>query len=354
MFIGAENIISPLGKNAKENFINIKNGETSLKTKGECCISSFLEPTKTLLPLIIKSISDSSLLINEKYLTDNKTLLIVSTTKGDINHIKTSLEDALLHNLSQKIKKKFKFINKSIVVSTACISGIQSLIIANDMINHNYYDNVIICSGDLASDFVIEGFTSFYALSDVNCRPFDRNRSGLNIGEAVSTIIMSKHQNIFKTTPFNFLGGCSVNDANHISAPHKDAKGLIQSIKNTLEICKIESKEIDFINAHGTATLYNDAMESKAFTSLGFDNIPINSLKGFFGHTLGTAGLIETAICLQSMRNNIALKCKGYKNQDSNYKLNILTKNLKIEFNTLLKTSSGFGGFNASIIIQKI
>jgi len=354
MFIGAENIISPLGNSAKETFLRMKNGEGSIKYKDGLFLSTFSPLQDEILPLLIDSISDSLSFVNETILLKSKTLLIVSTTKGEINSINSHIKNSHLSYLSDNIKTFFNCIDKGIVVSTACVSGLQSLIIANDMINHNHYDNVIICGGDLASQFVITGFKSFYALSDAPCSPFDKDRKGLNIGEAASTIIMSNNRNLYKETPLKFLGGCSINDANHISAPDREAEGLIKSINNTLDICNVMSNDIDFINAHGTATVYNDGMEAKAFSKLGFNNTPVNSLKGYFGHTLGAAAVIETAISLQSMKNNLLLKCKGFENQDFDSKLDILTENRDIEVSTILKTSSGFGGFNASVIIQKI
>lgn len=354
MFIGAENIISPLGNSAKETFERMKNGESSIKNKNGLFLSSFSSTQNKLLPLMIDSIADSISFVNQTVLLEAKTLLIVSTTKGEINSINSDINKTHLTYLPEKIKKTFNCIDKGIVVSTACVSGLQALIVANDMINHNYYDNVIICGGDLASQFVIEGFTSFYALSDAPCSPFDKDRKGLNIGEAISTIIMSNNRDLYKEIPLKFLGGCSINDANHISAPDREAEGLVKSINNTLDICHVISNDIDFINAHGTATIYNDQMEAKAFSKINFDNIPVNSLKGYFGHTLGAAGVIETAISLQSIRNNLLLQCKGFENQDFDSKLDILTENREIQVNTILKTSSGFGGFNASVIIQKI
>ena len=354
MFIGAENIISPLGNSAKKTFLRMKNGESSIKYKDGLFLSTFSPLQDEILPLLIDSIFDSLSFVNETILLKSKTLLIVSTTKGEINSINSRINNSHLSYLSEKIKNFFNCIDKGIVVSTACVSGLQSLIIANDMINHNHYDNVIICGGDLASQFVIEGFKSFYALSDAPCSPFDKDRKGLNIGEAVSTIIMSNNRDLYKEIPLKFLGGCSINDANHISAPDREAEGLIKSINNTLDICNVMSNDVDFINAHGTATVYNDGMEAKAFSKLSFNNTPVNSLKGYFGHTLGAAGVIETAISLQSMRNNLLLKCKGFKNQDFDSKIDILIENRDMQVNTILKTSSGFGGFNASVIIQKI
>lgn len=353
MYIGAENIISPLGSSAQEVFEKMSLGISSLSMKDGIIQSSFNSEELEILPLMKESISESISKVNKNYLSNSKTLLIVSTTKGEINSIDTNMRKAHLYYLSQKLSQEFDCVDKGIVLSTACVSGLQSLIIANDMINNNYYENVIVCGGDLASNFVIEGFTCFYALSDKPCAPFDKERKGLNIGEAVSTIILSKVKGFFKETPFWFTGGCSVNDASHISAPHREGEGLVKSIKNTLKISSISVDAIDFINAHGTATLYNDEMEAKTFLELGFANTPINSLKGFFGHTLGASGVIETAISLQSMRHNLLLKCKGFSNQDFKPELDILTENRSVKIDTILKTSSGFGGFNASAIIQR-
>jgi 3-oxoacyl-[acyl-carrier-protein] synthase-1 len=354
MYIGAESIVSPLGKSAEDVFRKISSGISSLAEKRGVIQSSFTPNELELLPLMRESILDSISKINKDYLSKTRTLLIVSTTKGEINLINSDISKAHLYYLSRELSHEFDCIDKGIVLSTACVSGLQSLIIANDMISNGFFENVIICGGDLVSNFVIEGFTSFYALSSAPCKPFDKDRKGLNIGEAVSTIIMSKNENIFNYTPFRFLGGCSINDANHISAPHRDAEGLIRSIENSLEICDLSVEDIDFINAHGTATVYNDGMEATAFSKLGFNNTPINSLKGFFGHTLGAAGVIEVAVSLQSMRNNLLLECKGFNSQSFEKELDILTENRKLEINTILKTSSGFGGFNASAIIQKI
>ena len=354
MFIGAENIISPLGNSAEEMFEKLKNGESSIKNNKGVLASYFFPFQNLLLPLMMDSIKKSIELVDKDILIQKKTLLIVSTTKGEINQLSNNIRDAHLSYLPNNILKELSWINKGIVVSTACVSGLQSLIIANDMLNNDYYDNVIICGGDLASNFVLEGFQSFHALSKSSCRPFDENRNGLTLGEAVSTIIMSNNKGLYSQVPLKFLGGCSINDAHHISAPHRESNGLILSINNTLDICNIESTDIDFINAHGTATAYNDSMEAKAFGKLELADIPINSLKGFIGHTLGTAGVIETAICMQSMRNNLLLKCYGFSSQNFDVKLNLITENKNLDTNTILKTSSGFGGFNASAILQKI
>ena len=140
MFIGAENIISPLGNSAKETFERMKNGEHSIKNKNGIFLSSFSSSQNELLPLMIDSIADSISFVNQTVLLESKTLLIVSTTKGEINSINLDINKTHLTYLPEKIKSCFNYIDKGIVVSTACVSGLQALIVANDMINHNYYD----------------------------------------------------------------------------------------------------------------------------------------------------------------------------------------------------------------------
>ena len=116
----------------------------------------------------------------------------------------------------------------------------------------------------------------------------------------------------------------------------------------------MNSNDIDFISAHGTATVYNDEMESIAFDRLAMNHIPVNSLKGYFGHTLGAAGVLETAICMQSLRNNLLIKSLGFDKSGTSKELNVLRENVSQEVQTILKTASGFGGANASLIISKL
>ena len=198
------------------------------------------------------------------------------------------------------------------------------------------------------------GFQSLYAISDEPSQPFDKNRKGISLGEGAAGVVMTLDKNIYKDSYFEFLEGTSSGDANHISGPSRTGEGLYRTIKNSLTLADVEPSEIDYISAHGTGTNYNDEMESIAFSRLNLSETPLNSLKGFFGHTLGAAGLIEIAICLQSLKNNLLIKSFGYNEPGTTKELNILKENKTQELNTILKTASGFGGCNASAIIRKI
>jgi 3-oxoacyl-[acyl-carrier-protein] synthase-1 len=144
------------------------------------------------------------------------------------------------------------------------------------------------------------------------------------------------------------INGSGSNDANHISGPSRTGEGLFIAIKNTFE-----GEKIDFISAHGTATPYNDDMESIALYRAGINQVPVNSYKGFIGHTLGAAGIIESIYCFESMNNNLLIKTAGYENPGTVEKLNVIRENATAKLIYVLKTASGFGGSNAAVLFRK-
>ncbi len=183
------------------------------------------------------------------------------------------------------------------------------------------------------------------SLSPNICKPFDRKRDGLTLGEAAATIVLSaEHRG--KAT---IVKGATANDANHISGPSRTGEGLYQAIKHTLD----DKREIDFISAHGTATPYNDDMESVAINRSGLNNVTVNGFKGFVGHTLGAAGIVEVIFSLWSMYNNIIIKTFGYEEFGVVEKINVANQNIPKNLKNALKTASGFGGCNAAILIEK-
>ena len=359
IYIGAESIISPLGNSAEENFTALKKNisgigefKTTALTDEKVFLSKFSNlPALNLYDFLLNAVFNSlrERLAEDIFLSD-KTGVIISTTKGDIEReIVGTIENSV-----SKLQKHFSFKNIPLVVSNACASGVMSINMAANLINAGIYEHCIVVGCDVISDFVLRGFNSLFAISKSPCAPFDKERMGITLGEGCAGLILSQSKNIFKEVPMKFVAGTSSNDANHISGPSKTGEGLYRTVKKTLNLAGIKEKEIDFISAHGTATVYNDDMESVAFDRLNMSEIPMNSFKGYFGHTLGAAGLIETAMCLQSMRNNLLIKSLGYTTPGTVKKLHIISENVQTEVNTVLKTSSGFGGCNASLILRKI
>lgn len=280
---------------------------------------------------------------------NSRTLFILSTTKGNIellNRNEKPGKNLLLHHTAQKIACLFNFSNQPVVICNACISGVLALVMAKRYIDSGRFDTVVVTGADVATDFVVAGFESFKSMSEQPCKPFDSTRDGLSLGEGAATIIITREPG---KSGVKITGGSSANDANHISGPSRTGEGLFIATANAVK----DIKNIDFISAHGTATPYNDDMESIAIHRLGLDHVPVNSFKGYFGHTLGAAGVIETILTVHSMINGTIYKTLGNENPGVVSPINIVTNNTHGSFKRCLKMSSGFGGCNASLLLEK-
>jgi len=369
VFPAFDNIYSPLGKTTRENFQNMIEGKSSVKlieNRNICKNPAFLSifdnefenfgvMTK-FEQICTLSIEDaiSGSRIDTK---DSGTQFILSTTKGNIGILDGSERNAVgyprisLDSSAAVIANHFGFANDPLVISNACISGVVALIIGERMIKLGLCNNVIVTGADLLSEFIVSGFQTLKAIGSSPCKPFDLKRDGINLGECASTIILTNDEKkCGENEPVELCAGSFNSDANHISGPSRTAEGLYLSITRTLH--NIEVKP-DFISAHGTATSFNDETEAIGFDRAELNDIPVNSLKGYFGHTLGAAGVAETAISLCSMRKGIALKTKGFEELGVSREINVIRNNLIGNFNSCLKTASGFGGCNASLFLQK-
>ncbi|KQR94998.1 beta-ketoacyl synthase [Chryseobacterium sp. Leaf180] len=286
-----------------------------------------------------------------------KTALIFSTTKGNISLIKGQNEipeNAYLGNSAQKIADFFDFKIKPVVISNACVSGVMAISVAKNMISAGICEDAFVLAGDEISEFVLSGFNSFQAISKAVCKPYDENRDGINLGEAAASCFITANPSGNENFSFKISGGSAINDANHISGPSRTGDGLFASVENAMKEANVSSGQIDFISAHGTATVYNDEMEAIAFNRANLQNIPLHSLKAFYGHTLGASGLLESIISMESAKRNLLIASKNFEKSGVSQFLNILKENQAAKINTILKTASGFGGCNAAIILEKI
>jgi 3-oxoacyl-[acyl-carrier-protein] synthase-1 len=220
---------------------------------------------------------------------------------------------------------------------------------AQRMLESGRYKTVIVMGGDLLSRFIVSGFQSFKALSPRPCRPFDATRQGLNLGEAAGTII-------YRTEPHpaprsvSLWAGSNCNDANHISGPSRTGEGSFQCLTSLIR--HTAADDIAFVNAHGTATAYNDEMEAIALHRAGLQDVPVFSRKHQFGHTLGAAGIIESIVSMQALRNGTVLPCPGYENSGVSKALQIPRQMLHTSKKLCIKMLSGFGGSNAALLFR--
>jgi 3-oxoacyl-[acyl-carrier-protein] synthase-1 len=369
-FFAGYNIVTSLGTSISENITSILNEQTGIKLHNN--FENINEPTQLSAvnrKIIFDDFTDNFFTTFEKFLVfsirkaffdsnikiTDKTAFILSTTKGNIELLnpekaKNYTEDRInLWKSAQIVANYFNIKTEPIIISNACISGVQAITTATRMIQNNKCDNAIVVGADILTDFVIAGFLSFKSISPNPCKPFDKNRDGLSLGEGVATILLTNYECLALTPKIEFVSGATSNDANHISGPSRTAEGLFEAIDSILK----NEPKIDFISAHGTATIYNDDMESVAIKRCNLENVPTNSFKGYFGHTLGAAGIIETALSIYSMQNNILFKTMGFLEKGTVENINIIDKNTNTEVNTVLKIASGFGGSNASLLLKK-
>jgi 3-oxoacyl-(acyl-carrier-protein) synthase len=293
-------------------------------------------------------------LIEKNHISD-KTAFILSTTKGNISLLKnqdTLPESVFLSSLAQKIADFFGFKTKPIVVSNACVSGVMAIAVAKNMIQAGKYRDAFVIAGDEISEFVISGFNSFQAIGSEICKPYDKNRNGINIGEAAAAVYMTSEPTQNESFSFKVSGDSAINDANHISGPSRTGDGLFASIKNALKEANVSAQQIDFISAHGTATIYNDEMEAIAFNRTNLQNVPLNSLKAYYGHCLGASGLLESIISMESALRNTLIPSKNFEEIGTSQPLNIIKENQAAKIKYILKTASGFGGCNAAIVLE--
>ncbi len=376
IFVVSDNIFSPLGSTTAENFSWLKAGVSAVRRhdKPEMAAEPFYAalfdatvdaagPYTKFEQLLLVSIADV-LKTGDVDPGDPRTILILSTTKGNISLLETGAGGAeraasnpalgrriALSTSARLIADHFHFANTPIVISNACISGILALVTAMRLISAGTFDMAVVAGADVISRFVLSGFGSFQAISPGPCKPFDRSRDGITLGEGAGTIILSSREKY--CGGIRLRGGAVSNDANHISGPSRTGQELCQVINKALAEAGLTPGDIGFISAHGTATLYNDEMEAKAITLAGMQSVPVNSLKGYYGHTLGAAGLIESIVTLQSMRAHLVLPSLGFGDNGVSMPLNICSSLLHASLNSCLKTASGFGGCNAALVMSQ-
>lgn len=373
-YLLSDSIISPLGFGTDANLKAIRSGGSALKfhTNSRFLKDGFyagLIPEKAIDehfsdigdPAMFTKLEKLMILAVQQILDQNPGLemqdtgLIISTTKGSIDQLGKDEfpEDRLfLWKLAEVIADFFQIKKKPVVVSNACISGALAVKTANDLITAGRFLNAIVVAGDLVSDFVLSGFQSFQAISEKPCRPFSSDRTGISLGEASAAILIGPEAGKNEDR-ISYVDACTANDANHISGPSRTGEGLYLSISRLLAANNIEPEEIDYLSAHGTATEFNDEMEAIAFNRAGLEKVPVNSFKGYYGHTLGASALIETILTKHSLLENELFTSLNFSELGVSIPLNIIKENRNEKLSLALKTASGFGGCNLAMLLKK-
>lgn len=364
----AHNITSPLGMTTDENFEAVAAGRDSIRqwhnhrgVPNDFTASLFSDEQLADLQISVYTLFESLAITSARkaiaesgWRVDNgSTVLVISTTKGNIGELDgEKLDDsAILPGRSAaKIAKALGIKTTPIVVDNACISGLSAIILASRLLDMGFYSHAVVIGAEVQSKFIISGFQSLKATSGKPCRPFDIERTGLNLGEAAATILLAKNENSERGY-WHVVSDCQRNDAFHLSAPSRNGEGAWLALSQCTG--GFSPGDIAFINAHGTATMFNDQMESVAIERAGLASVPVNALKGYYGHTMGACGVLETILSMQAIDNGIILPTRGYSEPGVSGKIDIVDSIRQSSKQSFVKMLSGFGGGNASLLMSK-
>ncbi len=243
------------------------------------------------------------------------------------------------------------------VIANACASGTNAIGHAFDCIRSGRYERLLTGGYDALSELVFVGFDSLQASTADRCRPFDRERTGLVLGEGAAILLLENLDSARARGAkivAEIIGYGISTDNHHLTQPNPSGIGPRQAMEGALQSAGIAAREIDYINAHGTATPFNDASEGKAIAEL-FDDVAVSSTKGMMGHSLGAAGAIEAVISLLALQNEFLPPNINFRGGDAGVDLNIVANSSQPgKVRTVLSNSFGFGGTNASVIIRAL
>ncbi|MBR3291869.1 MAG: hypothetical protein IKI66_06775 [Bacteroidales bacterium] len=365
----ATNIISPLGLTTEENYAAVRRGETSLKLMDGClgvpgrfCVGIFSDDQRAALTMDGFSWFESLVLHSVRDAMDRsaidpsspRTILIAGTSTAGIDELGDVPEkdgNYLAPDIAvKKVADHLGFVNDPVTVSNACISGATAQMLADRLIASGYYDTAVVCGVDILSAFVLAGFEALKALSPTPCRPFDIERLGLNIGECAATVVLSGDHTA-DVDAWYIIDGCLNNDAYHVSAPIPSGDGVCRAIK------KILSPELKStlacVAAHGTATMFNDQMESKAIEGAGLGDLLTTTVKPHYGHTFGASGIVESIIMMCALDEGVIPPTPGFEELGVSGKIRVCSQPESTDKKAFIKLQSGFGSCNGAMIYAR-
>ena len=351
-----ESILSPLGETVTENFEAVLRGESALQLHAgtfgvkEPFVGSLMDRSRwqvsglSFFDSIVVEAARRAVEASGIDPASPRTAFVLSSIKGNIEHIGT--QDVTLAASARKLVDAFGNPNPPVVFSNACISGLAALLQGRRMLLGGGLDHVVVVGAEVQSRFIVTGFQSLKALSEAPCKPFDAHRDGLNLGEAAAAVVLG-----FGDAGWELVDGAVRNDANHISGPSRTGEGSYKALRYVLR--HIAPEELAFVNVHGTSTLYNDEMESIAIDRAGLIGVPVNALKGYFGHTMGAAGILESILSMRAVDAGIVLPTRGFTELGVSRPVKVSAEAGVTDRKAFVKLLSGFGGVNGTLLFRK-
>lgn len=348
----------------KSSFMGLDSGKSALREDRELGIIAgriphypSIEGCTGLESLIITCVRDVCKQSGVR-MDDASTQMLISSTKGNVEllaghcaRIEDIPEGAFLGAMAEKVAGMLGCARRPLLLSNACISGASAFVVARRLILAGKCKRVVIVGCDLLCEFISSGFASFKSLSSSPCRPYDAARDGLNLGEACAAVLMTSLRSEAGKNAVVMEGGFVSDDANHISGPSRTGEELATAIRRAMEESGVCSADIGFVNTHGTATAYNDEMESKAVSLAGLSDKPLNSIKGYIGHTLGASGIVDLLVCAEELRRGWIYPTAGFEKPGVSCRIRVSADRQDFTTGRCVKTASGFGGCNVAVVL---
>lgn len=359
----ADSILSPLGRGSAENLSALLEGRSGIRRyeagsfgAGHPFCASLFDRNrfdvaeKPLFEQVLEACTRDAVAAAGIDAASPRVLFVLSTTKGDIERIGADPADLPLCVPAARLAAAFGNPNTPLVVSNACISGLAALLQAQRLLRLGLYDYAVVAGADVHSIFTISGFQSLSALAASPCRPFDAAREGMNLGDGAACIVLAAGDEVPEGA-WELVTGAVRNDANHISGPSRTGEGSFNCLRAVLQACSVE--ELALVSVHGTATLYNDEMESIALSRAGLSDVPVCAFKACFGHTMGAAGILESILCMKALDQGLVPPTPGFSEPGVSYPVNVSVESQPTEKRAFVKMLSGFGGCNAAMLFRK-
>jgi 3-oxoacyl-[acyl-carrier-protein] synthase-1 len=251
-----------------------------------------------------------------------------------------------IFSIADFVAQRLGLTGPSFAISTACSSSAKVFSAARRAIAMGECDAAIVGGVDSLCLTTLYGFNSLQLLSADICRPADAARNGISIGEAAGFALLDPQAD----AAMQLLGYGETSDAYHMSSPDPEGRGAVAAMQAALSSANLDANSIDYVNLHGTGTMANDSAEGRAVCTLFGESLPCSSTKGWTGHTLGAAGIVEAAISLLSIEQGLMPRSLNTRNKDAGIAAGVLMEARRAPIRRVLSNSFGFGGSNCSLL----
>jgi 3-oxoacyl-[acyl-carrier-protein] synthase II len=365
-------VVTPYGWGMEPCWQGLLSGRTAIGRLDRFVTSSFQSSNAALVPGLMPGREESMVvqMLQPLFERNGHTIprdasLFLATTVGEIDLLERQVargegpaDAGRLDRLLIKVMALSGVSGPGMLVSAACISSAAAVARGAAMIRSGSSDCVLVVGCDCVSEFVMSGFSSLMALAEESARPFDKDRRGLTLGEAAGfVLLMSEPRALREKKPVlaEVAGWGLTDDGHHMSSPTRDGSGLALAMQKALRSAGISGQAVGALAAHGTGTVYNDAMEMHAFqTIFGARQVPVYSIKGGTGHTLGAAGLLEMMVALRSLQEAVVPPTVNLCHVDSEAEGWVATEPCRLDGGVTVSTNSGFGGVNCALVLKNV